>query len=81
VPSTAKNPNAAKLFLNWCLSEEGQTFMIKETGNLTSLRRAPIYPEGFDPKVVKVWLPNFDQYVKLHASWVEEWNKTYGYRQ
>src|SRR6266852_3000309 len=29
VPSTAKNPNAAKLFLNWCLSQEGQTFMIK----------------------------------------------------
>jgi iron(III) transport system substrate-binding protein len=55
--------------------------MIKELGNLTSLRKAPIYPEGFDPKVVKVWLPNFDQYVKLHASWVEEWNKIYGYRQ
>src|SRR5712664_1211052 len=81
VPSTAKNPNAAKLFLNWCLSQEGQTFMIKELGNLTSLRQPPVYPEGFDPKVVKVWLPNFDQYVKLHASWVEEWNKTYGYRQ
>ena len=43
--------------------------------------RAPVYPEGFDPKVVKVWLPDFDQYVKLHASWVEEWNKIYGYRQ
>src|SRR6516225_2469971 len=69
------------LLLNWCLSEEGQTFMIKELGNLTSLRQAPVYPEGFDPKVVKVWLPNFDQYVKLHASWVEEWNKIYGYRQ
>jgi iron(III) transport system substrate-binding protein len=81
VPSTAKNPNAAKLFLNWCLSAEGQTFMIKELGNLTSLRQPPIYPEGFDPKVVKVWLPNFDQYVKLHASWVEDWNKIYGYRQ
>src|SRR5215472_11729383 len=81
VTSTAKNPNAAKLFLNWCLSQEGQTFMIKELGNLTSLRQPPVYPEGFDPKVVKVWLPNFDQYVKLHASWVEEWNKTYGYRQ
>jgi iron(III) transport system substrate-binding protein len=81
VPTTAKNPNAAKLFLNWCLSEEGQTFMIKELGNLTSLKKAPVYPEGFDPKVVKVWLPNFDQYIKLHASWVEEWNKTYGYRQ
>ena len=76
-----RNPNAAKLFLNWCLSEEGQTFMIKELGNLTSLKKAPVYPPGFDPKVVKVWLPNFDQYVKLHASWIEEWNKTYGYRQ
>jgi iron(III) transport system substrate-binding protein len=81
VPKTAAHPNAAKLFLNWCLSDEGQTFMIKELGNLTSLKKAPVYPEGFDPKVVKLWLPNFEQYVKLHASWVEEWNKTYGYRQ
>jgi iron(III) transport system substrate-binding protein len=81
VPKTAANPNAAKLFLNWCLSQEGQTFMIKELGNLTSLKVAPIYPPGFDPKVVKVWLPNFEQYVRLHASWIDEWNKTYGYRQ
>src|ERR1700687_3915731 len=70
VPKTAAHTNAAKLFLNWCLSKEGQTFMIKELGNLTSLKVAPVYPEGFDPKVVKVWLPNFEQYVKLHASWV-----------
>jgi iron(III) transport system substrate-binding protein len=81
VPKTAAHPNAAKLFLNWCLSDEGQAFMIKELGNLTSLKKAPVYPEGFDPKVVKLWLPDFEQYVKLHASWVEEWNKTYGYRQ
>jgi iron(III) transport system substrate-binding protein len=81
VPKTAAHPNAAKLFLNWCLSEEGQTFMIKEQGNLTSLKKAPLYPEGFDPKVVKVWVPPFDQYVKLHASWADEWNKIYGYRQ
>jgi iron(III) transport system substrate-binding protein len=81
IPKTAAHPNAAKLFLNWCLSKEGQTFMIKELGNLTSLKVAPIYPEGFDPKVVKVWYPNFDQYVKLHASWVADWDKIYGYRQ
>ena len=81
IPKTATHPNAAKLFLNWCLSKEGHTFMIKELGNLTSLKVAPFYPEGFDPKVVKVWLPNFDDYVKLHGPWVEEWNKTYGYRQ
>jgi iron(III) transport system substrate-binding protein len=81
IPKTAAHPNAAKLFLNWNLSEEGQTFMIKELGNLTSLKQAPAYPEGYDPKVVKVWVPNFEQYQKLHASWMEDWNKTYGYRQ
>jgi iron(III) transport system substrate-binding protein len=81
IPKTAAHPNAAKLFLNWCLSKEGQTFMIKELGNLTSLKQAPVYPPGFDPKVVKVWLPDFAQYVKLHHDWVEDWNKVYNYRQ
>ena len=44
-------------------------------------QKPPFYPEGFDPKVVKVWLPNFEQFEKLRASWIEEWNKTYGHRQ
>src|SRR5215216_5350563 len=64
IPKTAKNPNAAKLFMNWRLSAEGQAFMIKELGNITSLRVPPFYPKGWDPKVVKVWVPNFEQYVK-----------------
>ncbi len=81
IPKTAAHPNAAKLFLNWCMSKEGQTFMIRELGHLTSLKVAPFYPEGFDPKVVKVWYPKFDDYVKLHAAWVADWDKTYGYRQ
>ena len=81
IPKTAANPNAAKLFLNWNMSKEGQTFMIKELGNLTSLKAAPFYPEGFDPKVVKVWLPKMADYVKLHHDWVEDWNKDYNYRQ
>ena len=81
IPKTAAHPNAAKLFLNWCLSKEGQTFMIKELGNLTSLKVPPAYPEGFDPKVVKVWFPKFDEYVKLHTAWIADWNKTYGYAQ
>ena len=81
VPKTAVHPNAAKLYLNWCLSKEGQSFLIAAQGNLTSLKVSPVYPEGFDPKVVKVWYPNFDQYVKLHADWVADWDKTFGYRQ
>jgi iron(III) transport system substrate-binding protein len=81
IPKTATHPNAARLYLNWSLSKEGQAFMIKEQGNLTSLKVAPLYPEGFDPKVVKVWYPNFDQYLELHADWVRDWDKTFGYRQ
>ena len=30
---------------------------------------------------MKFWFPNFEQYEELRATWVEEWNKTYGYRQ
>ena len=42
IPKTAAHPNAAKLFLNWCLSKEGQTFMIQELGNLTTLKVAQL---------------------------------------
>jgi len=81
IPKTATHPNAARLYLNWCLSEEGQTFMIKELGNLTSLKKAPAYPEGFDPAKVNIWVPKFDEYQKYNLPWIEEWNKTYEYRQ
>src|SRR6266436_876906 len=80
ITKTATHPNAARLFLNWCLSQEGQGFMIRELGNLTSLKEQ-FYPEGFDPKTVKVWFPKFDDYVKLHGAWVAEWDKIFGYRQ
>jgi iron(III) transport system substrate-binding protein len=81
VTKTAASPNAAKLFLNWCMSEEGQAFQIKELGYLTALKNAPLNPPGYDPKVIKTWVPNFEQYVSLRNTWIEEWNKVYGYRQ
>ncbi len=81
IAKTAPNPNAAKLFLDWCLSAEGQAFTIKEQGNLTSLKVPPFLPEGFDPKTAKVWVPKFDQFVSLRDKWLEEWNTVYGYRQ
>jgi iron(III) transport system substrate-binding protein len=81
IPKTARHPNAAKLFMNWRLSVEGQVFQIKELGQITSLKVPPAYPKGWDPKVVKVWYPNFEQYEKLRDKWVEDWNKTYNYRQ
>ncbi len=81
VTKTSASPNAAKLFLNWSMSEEGQAFQIKELGYLTALKKAPLNPPGYDPATVKTWVPKFDQYVALRDQWVEEWNKTYGYRQ
>jgi iron(III) transport system substrate-binding protein len=81
VTKASANPNAGKLFLNWCMSDEGQAYHIKELGYLTALKKPPFNPPGYDPAVVKPWSPNFDQYVALRDKWVEEWNKTYGYRQ
>lgn len=81
VTKASANPNAAKLFLNWCMSDEGQAFHIKELGYLSALKSAPFNPPGYDPKIIKAWSPDFGQYQKLRDGWVEEWNKTYGYRQ
>ena len=81
IPKTSANPNAAKLFMNWLLSEEAQAFLIREQGNLTGLKKPPVNPPGFDPEKVKLWVPNFDRYVKNRNAWVEDWNKIYGYRQ
>jgi iron(III) transport system substrate-binding protein len=81
IPKSAQHPNAARLFLDYMLSEEGQIFSIQEQGNLTSLKVPPVLPEGFDPKVEKIWVPDFEQSEKLHDPWLAEWNKVFGYRQ
>ena len=81
IPKTSKSPNAAKLFLNWRLSREGQSFQIEKLGNITSMKEPPAFPKGWDPKAVKVWVPKFDEFEKLRSAWLEDWNKTYGYRQ
>src|SRR5258708_10852005 len=81
VTKTAKSPNAAKLFMNWRLSKEGQAFQIAKLGNITSMKEPPAFPKGWDPKVIKVWVPKFDEFDKLREPWLDQWNKTYGYRQ
>ena len=81
ITKTAKSPNAAKLFMNWRLSKEGQAFQIAKLGNITSLKEPPAFPKGWDPKVIKVWVPEFKQFESLREPWLEQWNKIYGYRQ
>ena len=38
-------------------------------------------PDGFDPKVAKVWVPKFEEFRDLRDKWIEEWNTVFGYRQ
>jgi iron(III) transport system substrate-binding protein len=78
---TAKHPNAARLWMDWNLSEEGQALSITTQGNMTALKTPPVAPPKFDPKTEKLWSPNFAQFQTLHDQWLEDWNKTYGYRQ
>ncbi len=81
ITKTSKSPNASKLFMNWRLSKEGQSFQIAKLGNITSMKEPPAFPKGWDPKVIKVWVPNFEQFEKLREPWLNDWNKTYNYRQ
>jgi len=55
--------------------ERGADLHDPGAGNLTSLKEAPVYPEASIPGG-QVWLPKFDDYVKLHTAWVADWDKT-----
>jgi iron(III) transport system substrate-binding protein len=48
---------------------------------MTALKNPPMAPPGFDPVQDKLWTPDFAQFEALHDAWLEDWNKTYGYRQ
>jgi iron(III) transport system substrate-binding protein len=75
----AAHPNAARLFLDWALSREGQALMV-ELGSFSSMANAPM-PPGVDPSAIKTWYPDDAEIEKIFKSWTEDWNKAYGYRQ
>jgi iron(III) transport system substrate-binding protein len=75
----AAHPNAARLFLDWALSTEGQALMV-ELGSFSALARAPM-PEGVDAAAIKTWYPNDEEIAKVFTSWTDDWNRAYGYRQ
>jgi len=79
ITKTASNPNAAKLFLNWFLSLEGQNAMVGKLGFVSLLNGADVPPGA--PKDVKLWIPNKDEYEQLRDKWIAEWNTVFNYRQ
>jgi iron(III) transport system substrate-binding protein len=75
---SAPHPNAAKLFLDWALSREGQELMV-ELGSFSALKNAPL-PAGVTASI-KTWLPSDEEHATLMRPWSEDWNRIYGYRQ
>jgi iron(III) transport system substrate-binding protein len=81
ITATAKHPNAARLWMDWNLSDDGQIASIRDQGNVTALRNPPIPTPAFDPNSNKLWTPKFTEFQTLHDVWLDDWDKTYGYRQ
>ena len=80
IPVSAKNVNAARLFLNWSLSREGQEAFVRDSAGFSALKDGPM-PEGIDLKLMKPWYPNMDDYANLQEQYVADWNKLNNYRQ
>jgi iron(III) transport system substrate-binding protein len=75
----AGHPNAAKLFLDWALSREGQMLMV-ELGSFSSLANAPM-PPGVDAAAIKAWYPDDAELARIFKAWTDDWNRAYNYRQ
>ena len=75
----ATHPNAAKLFLDWALSREGQALMV-ELGSFSAMAQAPM-PPGVDAKAIKTWYSDDAEIEKVFKPWTDDWNKAYNYRQ
>jgi iron(III) transport system substrate-binding protein len=81
IAASARHPNAAKLWMDWALSDDGQIAAIRDQGNVTSMKVPPIPIPVYDDKIDKLWTPKFADFETLHDAWLADWNKAYGYRQ
>jgi iron(III) transport system substrate-binding protein len=81
ITATAKRPAAAQLYLDWCLSEEGQGMLIRDLGHLTALKKSPAPTPGLDPAVQKLWFADRGESDRVRDPWLAEWSKAFGLRQ
>lgn len=80
IARAAPHPNAARLFMNWVLSREGQDVWVETSGGFSMLNGAKM-PAGAEKLKLKLWVPDVRQYASLREAWVNEWNQLYNYRQ
>jgi iron(III) transport system substrate-binding protein len=75
----APHPNAARLFLDWALSREGQALMVS-LGSFSAMANAPM-PPGVDAAAIKTWYSDDAEVERIFKAWTDDWNKAYNYRQ
>jgi iron(III) transport system substrate-binding protein len=78
ITTVSKNKNAAKLWLNWTLSREGQETWTKQVGGLSA--RTDIAPPKSAPKSVKMWSAKEKDYISLRNSYTKRWNKIFNFK-
>jgi iron(III) transport system substrate-binding protein len=77
ITAVARRPAAAQLYLDWCLSAEGQAAMIRGSGHLTALKTPPSSASG--PQ--NLWFADRLESDRLRRPWLEDWARAYGMRQ
>lgn len=78
IPKNVAHPNAAKLFLNWRLSEEGQKAMQDGFG-MRSVREGMSPPKGLPPQSeLKVYIPDPSQVRAKRDEIIKRWRAAFG---
>ncbi|MGE0257873.1 MAG: ABC transporter substrate-binding protein [Alphaproteobacteria bacterium] len=81
LPTNGPHPNAARLFLDWYLSDLGQKAMADNL-YLHSLKKGAAPPPGGEPiDEIKLLLPDdWEAFLKSRAEFAKEWDKITGLR-
>lgn len=78
VTTTAKHPNAAKVYVNYLTSKKGSTIISKSGSYGTHPDSpAPIVSGTQLPPQDKVWNISAEQWDKIHETWFEEWKTVF----
>lgn len=72
----AKHPNAARLFVNWYLSKEGQAQIVKIRG-ADSPRKDVEAPQGRPSANAKIIVPPLVESEAVRTQWMKEWYDTF----
>lgn len=80
VLADAGSPHAARLFVNWYLSENGQARLAEFRGSISPRPGVPI-PEGaINPDDAPVFVPTLEESDAVRDTWSDEWFEIFDFR-